>query len=83
MMGADMTKLSTLADAVASISDGTHVALSGFATARCVMAFAHEVIRQEIKELTVSQCVGAMDADRVWGRLTRPHWSALLSEAGY
>jgi len=62
-----MTKLSTLAEAVASISDGAHVALSGFAITRCTMAFAAEVIRQGIKGLTVSQCVGAMDADLLVG----------------
>jgi len=31
------------------------------------MAFGHEVIRQGIKGLTVSQCVGAMDADILAG----------------
>jgi len=62
-----MSKVSTLADAVASISSESHVALSGFATARCTMAFAHEVIRQGVKKLTVSQCVGAMDADILVG----------------
>ena len=43
-----MNKVITLAEAVASIPSGAHVALSGFATARCTMAFAHEVIRQRI-----------------------------------
>jgi glutaconate CoA-transferase subunit A len=62
-----MTKLSTLAEAVATIPEGAHVALSGFAIARCTMAFAAEVIRQGIKKLTVSQCVGAMDADMLAG----------------
>jgi len=62
-----MTKVSTLADAVASIPDGAHIALSGFATARCAMAFAHEVIRQGTKKLTVSQCVAGMDADILVG----------------
>jgi glutaconate CoA-transferase subunit A len=62
-----MTKLATLAEAVASISAGTHVALSGFAISRCAMAFAHEVIRQGIKGLTVSQCVAAIDADLLVG----------------
>jgi len=66
-MGVDVKKLSTLAEAVASISDGAHVALSGFAITRCNMAFAAEVIRQGIKGLTVSQCVGAMDADLLAG----------------
>ncbi|MCR4406139.1 MAG: CoA transferase subunit A [Anaerolineae bacterium] len=62
-----MTKLSTLAEAVASIPSGAHVALSGFAITRCNMAFAREVIRQGIRRLTVSQCVGAMDADMLAG----------------
>ena len=31
------------------------------------MAFAREVIRQGIRGLTVSQCVGAMDADMLTG----------------
>lgn len=62
-----MTKLSTLAEAVASIPSGAHVALSGFAITRCNMAFAREVIRQGIRGLTVSQCVGAMDADMLTG----------------
>ena len=62
-----MTKLTTLTDAVASIPSGSHVALSGFAIARCNMAFAREVIRQGIKRLTISQCVGAMDADLLVG----------------
>jgi len=62
-----MNKLSTLHDAVASIPPGSHVALPGFAIARCAMAFAHEVIRQGINHLTLSQCVGAMDADILVG----------------
>jgi len=62
-----VSKVSTLSEAVSSIPSGVHVALSGFATARCTMAFAHEVIRQEKKQLTVSQCVGAMDADLMVG----------------
>jgi glutaconate CoA-transferase subunit A len=62
-----MSKVTTLAEAVSSIPSGNHVALSGFATARCTMAFAHEVIRQGTKKLTVSQCVGAMDADIMVG----------------
>jgi glutaconate CoA-transferase subunit A len=62
-----MTKLTTLAEAVTSIPSGSHVALSGFATARCAMAFAHEIIRQGTSRLTVSQCVGAIDADMMIG----------------
>jgi len=62
-----MTKISTLSDAVASIPSGAHLALSGFAITRCTMAFSREVIRQGIKNLTISQCVGAMDADMLVG----------------
>lgn len=62
-----MAKVVTLAEAVASIPSGSHVALSGFAITRCNMAFAREVVRQGIKDLTVSQCVGAMDADLLAG----------------
>jgi glutaconate CoA-transferase subunit A len=62
-----VTKVTTLAEAVASIPSGSHVALSGFAITRCTMAFAREVIRQGIKGLTISQCVGAMDADLLVG----------------
>jgi acyl CoA:acetate/3-ketoacid CoA transferase alpha subunit len=62
-----MTKLTTLTEAVASIPSGAHLALSGFAITRCTMAFTREVIRQRIKNLTISQCVGAMDADMLVG----------------
>ena len=62
-----MTKLTSLSEAVASIPSGAHVALSGFAVARCAMAFAREVIRQRIRGLTLSQCVGGMDTDMLVG----------------
>lgn len=62
-----MTKLTSLSEAVGSIPSGSHVALSGFAIARCAMAFAREVIRQRIDGLTISQCVGAMDSDLLAG----------------
>lgn len=62
-----MSKLVTLAEAVKSIPNGAHVALSGFAITRCNMGFAREVVRQGIGGLTLSQCVGAMDADLLVG----------------
>lgn len=62
-----MEKLTTLAEAVASIPSGSHVALPGFPITRCAMAFAREVIRQGIKGLTISSCVGAMDGDMLVG----------------
>jgi len=62
-----MDKVVSLSEAVATIPAGSHIALSGFAITRCTMAFASEVIRQGINKLTVSQCVGAMDADLLAG----------------
>jgi glutaconate CoA-transferase subunit A len=62
-----MRKLASLGEAVASIPSGSHIALSGFAIARCTIAFAHEVIRQGIKGLTISQCLGGMDTDMLVG----------------
>ena len=62
-----MAKLASLSEAVGSIASGSHVALSGFAIARCTMAFAREVVRQRIDGLTISQCVGAMDMDLLAG----------------
>ena len=62
-----MKKLTSLSEAVASIPSGSHIALSGFAIARCTMAFTHEVIRQGIKGLTISQCLGGMDTDMLVG----------------
>ncbi len=62
-----MSKLATLTEAVASISSGSHISLSGFAITRCNMAFAREAIRQGLKHLTISHCVGAMDGDLLVG----------------
>jgi len=62
-----MKKLASLSEAVDSIPSGSHVALSGFAISRCATAFAHEVIRRQIKGLTLSQCVGGMDTDMLVG----------------
>jgi len=62
-----MNKLAGLSEAVRSIPSGAHIALSGFSITRCAMAFAREIIRQGIRGLTVSQCVGAMDTDMLVG----------------
>lgn len=62
-----MTKLTSLSEAVKSIPSGAHIGLSGFSITRCTMAFVREIIRRGIKNLTVSQCVGAMDTDMLVG----------------
>jgi len=68
-----MDKTCSLTDAVKSIPSGAHVSLSGFAITRCNIAFAAEIIRQNIHDLTISQCVGAMDTDLLVGAKMAKH----------
>ena len=60
-------KVKTAAEVVRTIPDGSHVALGGFAIARNVIAVVHELIRQQKKNLTLSQCVMGMDTDLLVG----------------
>ena len=62
-----MSKVCSLAEAVSTILPGSHIALPGFAITRCAMSVAAEIVRQKIDHLTISQCVGAMDADLLVG----------------
>jgi glutaconate CoA-transferase, subunit A len=60
-------KLKTAREVVGSVPDGSHIALGGFAIARNVIAIAHELIRQNRRELTVSQGVAGLDTDLLVG----------------
>jgi glutaconate CoA-transferase subunit A len=60
-------KLVSMAEAVSSIPDGSHIALGGFAITRCVVAFVHEMIRQGKRNLTVSQCIIGIETDLLVG----------------
>jgi len=60
-------KVITPAEAVQRIPDGSHIALGGFAIARNVNTVVHELIRQERRDLTLSQCVMGMDTDLLVG----------------
>lgn len=60
-------KVKSAAEVVATIPDGSHIALGGFAVARNVIAVSHELIRQRKKDLTLSQCVVGMDTDLLVG----------------
>jgi glutaconate CoA-transferase, subunit A len=62
-----MDKVKSVSEVVATIPDGSHIALGGFAVARNVIAVAHELIRQQKKNLTLSQCVVGMDTDLLVG----------------
>jgi len=66
-MMAELNKIRSLQEAVASVCDGMHVVLSGFTISRNAIAVAHELIRQQKKELTFSACIGAMDVDLLVG----------------
>ncbi len=60
-------KITTIAEVVRTIPDGAHIALGGFAIARNVIAAAHELIRQEKRDLTISQGVAGLDTDLLVG----------------
>jgi glutaconate CoA-transferase subunit A len=60
-------KLKTASQVVGTIPDGAHIALGGFAIARNVNTVVHELIRQQRKDLTLSQCVMGMDTDLLVG----------------
>jgi acyl CoA:acetate/3-ketoacid CoA transferase alpha subunit len=60
-------KIKTAAEVVRSIPDGAHIALGGFAIARNVITIAHELIRQQKRNLTVSQGVAGLDTDLLVG----------------
>ena len=60
-------KIMSVAEAIKLIPDGAQVALGGWVINRCVIALTHEMIRQNKRNLTVTQGVGAMDADLLVG----------------
>lgn len=62
-----MGKVVSLAEAAALVRDGDDVALCGFATARNAVAFAHELIRQRRRELTLSGAVFGFESDLLVG----------------
>ena len=57
----------TLGDAAALIRDGDHVALGGFSITRNATALAHELIRREVRGLTISACILGIEADLLIG----------------
>src|ERR1700686_4969841 len=60
-------KVKSISEVVRSIPDGSHIALGGFAIARNATVFAHELIRQQKKDLTLSQGVMGMETDLIVG----------------
>jgi glutaconate CoA-transferase subunit A len=57
----------TLKEAVKLVPDGAHLFLGGFGFQRPPMAFAHELVRQKKRNLTVYTCGSEMDLDILSG----------------
>jgi glutaconate CoA-transferase, subunit A len=57
----------TLKEAVNLVSDGSHLFWGGFGFQRPPMAFAHELVRQKKKNLTIYTCGSEMDIDILSG----------------
>jgi len=49
------------------VNSGDYVALGGFAITRCVVGFAHELIRQDKRDLVLSENIVGLDADLLIG----------------
>ncbi len=60
-------KVKTVSEVVQTIPDGSHIALGGFAINRGCIAVSHELIRQQKKNLTLSQGVVGLDTDLLVG----------------
>jgi glutaconate CoA-transferase subunit A len=56
-----------LSEAVRLVSDGSHVALTGFSISRNSVAAAAEVVRQGRRRLTVSQTIAGFETDLLVG----------------
>src|SRR5207248_10289231 len=61
------SKVKTVAEIVQTVPDGSHIALGGFTITRGCIAVAHELIRQQKKNLTLSQGVVGLDTDLLVG----------------
>ncbi len=59
-------KIVSLSEAVAEIPDGASIGLPGFSIARTAIAFAHEVIRQGKRHLTLSTCAAGSTRSSWW-----------------
>lgn len=60
-------KIRTVTEVVKMVPDGAHIALGGFAIARNLIAVVHELIRQQKRDLTLSQGVAGLDTDLLAG----------------
>ena len=63
----------TLKEAVKLVPDGSHLFLGGFGFQRPPMAFAHELVRQNKRDLTIYTCGSEMDMDILCGARVVSH----------
>jgi glutaconate CoA-transferase subunit A len=63
----------TLKEAVKLVPDGAHVFWGGFGFQRPPMAFAHELVRQKKRNLTIYTCGSEMDLDILSGACVVSH----------
>lgn len=61
------SKVGSLPEALAAVTDGTHLALTGFAISRNAIAAVSELIRAGRRHLTVTQVTGGMETDLLVG----------------
>jgi acyl CoA:acetate/3-ketoacid CoA transferase alpha subunit len=66
-------KTITLKEAVKLVSDGSHLFWGGFGFQRPPMAFAHELVRQKKRNLTIYTCGSEMDLDIMVGARVASH----------
>lgn len=62
-----MSKVMSVSDALSTVTDGTHLALTGFAITRSAVAAAAELVRAGRRHLTLTQVVGSLETDLLVG----------------
>jgi glutaconate CoA-transferase, subunit A len=62
-----MSKVTSLAEAMSAVTDGTHLALTGFSITRSAVAATAELVRAGRRGLTLTQVIGSLDTDLLIG----------------
>ena len=62
-----MGKVSSVAEAMSVVTDGTHLALTGFSITRSAVAAAAELVRAGRRGLMLTQVTGSLDTDLLVG----------------
>lgn len=65
-------QVKSVADVVQTIPSGAHIALGGFSIARYVIPVVHELVRQQRRDLTISQTASHFGRVAPFARGDRP-----------